>query len=442
MKKSLLSAAVAASLLLSASTAFAITNNEANITLPFTFSPPGARSLGMGGAFIGAADDATAAYSNPAGLTRIGLEQQFSLEFRHIDGDAVYPAAGSFLPDPFDTSGIDYDAADFDSDDVSFIGWVYPAETWSLALYRHQTLNYRNNYSSDLIFFEPANETFIRPFDANVDLELVTWGASFAMNLTDNLSWGAGVNWQDFDIESSVFRFEGDGVTPANLQTQDGSDTDFGYSLGLLYKGSDGFSIGLSYRSETEFDYRFQNLVFDPFDDGQDVLFANGTTNFKTPDVFGIGVSWRATDSITINADINRVGYSNLTDQVVDNFFAGGDFAEFTDPELLNAISIDNAVEPRLGIEYLIATLANPVSLRAGVWHEKAHGLKFDADPNSLNFDDPVSAAAFAVLFPRQEDDIHYSVGFGWAFPSFQIDFAYDTSDRIDIYSFSGVYRF
>ena len=34
----------------------------------FSFFPPGARSLGMGGTFIAIADDATAAEANPAGL--------------------------------------------------------------------------------------------------------------------------------------------------------------------------------------------------------------------------------------------------------------------------------------------------------------------------------------------------------------------------------------
>jgi hypothetical protein len=35
----------------------------------FRFNNPGARANAMGGAFIGLADDATAAYTNPAGLT-------------------------------------------------------------------------------------------------------------------------------------------------------------------------------------------------------------------------------------------------------------------------------------------------------------------------------------------------------------------------------------
>jgi hypothetical protein len=54
---------------------------------------------------------------------------------------------------------------------------------------------------------------------------------------------------------------------------------------------------------------------------------------------------------------------------------------------------------------------------------------------------DPISAYAEAVLFSSGEDETHYSVGFGWAFPKFQVDFAYDASDTLDTLSLSGVYR-
>ncbi|MGB5341528.1 MAG: hypothetical protein WBP67_05500, partial [Thermoanaerobaculia bacterium] len=35
------------------------------VNLQFNFADPGARSLGFGGAFVGLADDATAAFANP-----------------------------------------------------------------------------------------------------------------------------------------------------------------------------------------------------------------------------------------------------------------------------------------------------------------------------------------------------------------------------------------
>jgi hypothetical protein len=40
-------------------------------TLLFSFSNPGARSIGLGGAFVALADDATAVYSNPGGLVQL-----------------------------------------------------------------------------------------------------------------------------------------------------------------------------------------------------------------------------------------------------------------------------------------------------------------------------------------------------------------------------------
>lgn len=47
----LLATAVAIGLVGMTGNAWAITDNEANASLPFSFSNPGARALGMGGAF-------------------------------------------------------------------------------------------------------------------------------------------------------------------------------------------------------------------------------------------------------------------------------------------------------------------------------------------------------------------------------------------------------
>ncbi|MGZ8831609.1 MAG: hypothetical protein ACXW19_00255 [Thermoanaerobaculia bacterium] len=58
------------------------TDIEALSGLQFNFGNPGARSLGMGGAFLGRADDASAVEANPAGLT-ILRKAEFSLEARN-----------------------------------------------------------------------------------------------------------------------------------------------------------------------------------------------------------------------------------------------------------------------------------------------------------------------------------------------------------------------
>ncbi|MCJ7755499.1 MAG: hypothetical protein MUP13_13120, partial [Thermoanaerobaculales bacterium] len=55
---------------------------ETPSTFEFSFSNPGARSLGLGGAFAALADDATAAFANPAGLVQL-VSIEVSAELRH-----------------------------------------------------------------------------------------------------------------------------------------------------------------------------------------------------------------------------------------------------------------------------------------------------------------------------------------------------------------------
>src|SRR5436190_21290490 len=66
---------------------FALTDEEVFRNFQFSFVNPGARSTAMGGAFIGLADDATAAEANPAGLT-ILTKPEVSFEYRNTQFDS------------------------------------------------------------------------------------------------------------------------------------------------------------------------------------------------------------------------------------------------------------------------------------------------------------------------------------------------------------------
>ena len=68
--------------------------NTAQLPLQFDFLPPGARSVGMGSAFIAAADDATAAFTNPAGLARLGRREiSAELRFKRLETPFLLAAA-------------------------------------------------------------------------------------------------------------------------------------------------------------------------------------------------------------------------------------------------------------------------------------------------------------------------------------------------------------
>src|SRR5436190_17051535 len=63
------------------------------IPLQFDFINPGAKSLALGGAFAGLADDATAAFANPAGLTQLG-SAELSVELRNTRVTSLFLQRG------------------------------------------------------------------------------------------------------------------------------------------------------------------------------------------------------------------------------------------------------------------------------------------------------------------------------------------------------------
>src|SRR6266487_4234493 len=71
------------------------TDIESLSGLQFNFGNPGARSLGMGGAFLGLADDASAAEANPAGLT-ILRKPEISVEIRNYVEQQTFTTTGTF----------------------------------------------------------------------------------------------------------------------------------------------------------------------------------------------------------------------------------------------------------------------------------------------------------------------------------------------------------
>jgi len=75
----------------------ALTDEEIFREFRFNFISPGAHALGLGGAYISAATDATAAEANPAALQYVSKKQIF-LEFRSVRPEAqlLLPSNGPF----------------------------------------------------------------------------------------------------------------------------------------------------------------------------------------------------------------------------------------------------------------------------------------------------------------------------------------------------------
>src|SRR5581483_5452915 len=127
MRKSLLF--IALCLLIAIPATAQNTDIESLSGLQFNFGNPGARSLGMGGAFLGLADDASAAEANPAGLT-ILRKPEVSLELRNYQEQQLFTTSGTY-PDLQRTAFSHYSQRV----DLTFGSFVYPVKNFTFGVY-------------------------------------------------------------------------------------------------------------------------------------------------------------------------------------------------------------------------------------------------------------------------------------------------------------------
>lgn len=423
MRRKAMAHAVLAALALAPGAAFAITDLEVNRVLQFNFSNPGARSLGLGGAFTGLADDATASYANPAGLT-ILRKAEFGLEARSTEFESSYTSGGEFLIEPYDDSGIGNASSSDSVSQLSFASFVYPTERATFSVYYHKVGDFEGSLDADSIeIFDSlgALGQFV-PATGNLRYEVENIGAAVGYKVSDTFSVGATVAYSDFSISSRSQGLDEDGAV-ANTQRQNGSDDDIVFTLGALWQLTPKWNLGLAYRSGGDFEYGATNVDAD----GDELAVG---TDFAVPDVLSAGLAYRPTDAWLFTFDVNHIEYSRLSDDLVS-------IREVADPRL----SYDDGTEVRLGAEYAFLEMTNIMFLRGGVWLDPDHRLAYDGPAPSDCFDDPDSCFNSA-LFTDGDDEVHFSLGLGWQFPSFQLNFAGDWSDVVDTYSVSGVMTF
>jgi hypothetical protein len=423
-------------------------------TFEFSFSNPGARSLGLGGAFAALADDATAVFANPAGLVQL-VSLEVSAEFRHWRYSTPYIEGGRYEGEPTgvgldDVDGLRRAVSEEQLTGLSFLSFVYPKGRWSFAIYRHQLANFRAQTDTQGLFHTGGTGTEVfRSFDRrwSTELDIVSYGATGAYRINERLSVGLGLvyfdgrldapfEWVFFD-DATVDGFFGPNSYLPERQLANGDmafdDSDWGLSAGLYWSFAERWSVGAFYRQGPEFDLVFAvragaaiQLVEPSNSPGETWLVI--ATPMQFPDVYGFGIAYRTDDGkLTFGFEWDRVGYSSIFgsfDPVV---------VETLDDDLDLGIELaaDDGNELRLGAEYAFLDLKPVLALRAGVWLDPDHRFRsISSDPEHR------------ALFQPGDDEVHFALGLGLAFGSFQIDLAADFSNLVDTVSLSAIYSF
>ena len=92
-----------------------------------------------------------------------------------------------------------------------------------------------------------------------------------------------------------------------------GEGVDFGYVLGAQYHATPRFTVGLSYRSAVDhaLDGRVRVVALQGTPAAQ-TIDTSGTATFSTPWIATIAARWGITDKLTLNAQVQRIGWSEF----------------------------------------------------------------------------------------------------------------------------------
>jgi hypothetical protein len=445
-------------------------NNDLNA---FDFSLPGARSRGMGGAFVAIADDATAVYSNPAGLNML-FKPEVSFEGRNWSFTNTIPDHGHAFGPPtgrgIDTvAGIRNRSWHSSPAGLSFLSFVYPSDRWAAGIFRHQLVRYEMTRRPQGTFFDcsggfrgdmPPSEPFCEPHaktdgidrifpkDQTIDLNIHSIGSGFAFDWTERLSVGLTVQYFTFEMSAhnQVFsareskKYEPADYSPANLEIeslQSGTDHAWSANVGFLWDVSERWVVGASFRQGPKFAFRATTVTGPVNLTGSGRIVADEPRNpFRVPDTYAAGVLFRPSAPWRISAEYDLVLFGQLNEDFRD-------VAQFEgDPEgdlFLRQVRLDDAHQVRVGTEYAVIFRNGTVlAFRGGGWYDPQHQTYFASDPST-----GLPAPRWALLFPKGSGTMHWSGGAGIVLGQrLQLDAAADFSDAIDIFSLSAVWRF
>jgi len=389
----------------------------------FDFSNPGARSLGFGGAFAGLADDATAAFANPAGLVQL-TRPEVSLEGRWWDRSPSFVAGGRLEGEPtgrgIDTvSGLVFGRDESSAAGPSFAAVVLPRGRWSFAVYGHRlsqfeiVTEFQGFFEDDPALFPPDRSPAFRE---RVDLDILAAGFAAARSVNERLSVGLALVHSEvslttvtgvyiFDLQDPDSEFEEIPLIPERLvSTRELAidDTDWSLQAGVLWRPVERLSAGLFYREGAEAQGPLRIELGFAGEPGFEIM---GTGAFAVPDVWGVGLAYRSPGGWwTVAGELDRVGYEGLLREVIDG-------------EDIQVAEHRDGWEARLGVEVALLRREPIVAFRAGGWEAEGDGIV--------------------------EDRItHLAVGLGIAAERFQIDLAADFSEEIDTGSVSFIYAF
>jgi long-chain fatty acid transport protein len=353
----------------------------------------GSKANAMGGAFVGLANDFSAAYWNPAGLAQM-TKASFSLY------------AADILP--FGTYALSAYGIDAKS---TFKQYLIPALGYFRPIGDRIVVGiYLNAPSGAGAVWDGADLALLSggtAYDWKSKLGIFTISPSIAVKLTEKIMLGATV-----DINYGMLKMD----QPFDLgqYTEDLKGLAVGGTFGLLVKPVKQFSFGVTYK--LPFTAKLKGDVTIP---GAALLghvtTDTGTRSATWPQWLAAGIAVKPIDKLTLTADIQYTNWKKL--QTIPISFVDADweyhFGEGGNYDRVYELLWKDTTQFRFGAEYMVS---NCLALRAGYY--------FDPNPGPIETQN--------ILLPEFKYN-WITAGFGYMSETIVIDFSVEYGTGADV---------
>jgi long-subunit fatty acid transport protein len=349
--------------------------NAQQIEISSSLNPvgSGARAMGMGGAFIGVADDATAASWNPAGLVQLE-KPEISFVYSYFSREQTYDSSTHS-----EIEGRNRMASD---------GLNYASAAFPFILFKRNmiiSVNYQRLYElkKELNFpltRDVAGDILTEDIEFTQDGHLYAVSPAFAMQITPMFYLGATLNfWDNISGENgwdTIYESNTRGVLAGNsveLRVSQKDEVDFegvNANFGFMWI-SDPFTLGGVIKTPFNADLTRKTSLFQSQDWPAFPLHTESLSEdrqeftMKMPLSYGLGLSYRYSDEWTMSFDVYRTDWSKF--EIRDE---GGNRLNPLDGKPLSEGRLKDTTQVRAGVEYFILGEHDMVPLRLGLFYD------------------------------------------------------------------------
>lgn len=384
-----------------------------------------ARGNALGGTLVGRADDPSAIYYNPAGITQLpGLQLM-------AGGTVILPSTTLNTVNLYDGGKAETDT----EDNVWFPPHLYATYQFSDNLWFGAGLYSRFGLGTEF------DENWVGRYNSyNAQIQTLTFNPNVAVKLGDHWSIAAGVNvmWFDLKLEQKIDATgifvkggKGDALAAMGIPTTvndprtnlldvdsslEGDTFGYGFNLALHYKPFDWLAAGISYQSQVkqnidDGDADFSKSATLSAIPGTDAWFndtgASGTV--KLPDMYSFGLMVKPIERLSVEAGLTYTRWSTYDQLRI----------KYEDPIIIapvagGVLSVDEAVKVKdwtnvwryqVGVEY-----------KATDWLDLRLGYIFD--------ESPIPNETVDYLVPASDRHL-YNTGLGFHWNKYTLDFSY-----------------